>query len=520
MKKIICHSFKLDNPTEIILNDEDVIEYKQINYGEEIKIAALKFINNINIDNEHIEVIDINYDNFTDYHYKLMGGRFLAVKKIDEGYQYITSAGICFNCIDKRVIQIVKDSNKPTKVSYQYCDEVTMPLALVVKILLGKETKYISDLVGLFAKDEFDPTELNCYRALTKIYRKLFNIITTHNYSTYFNLERNVYLAMYRADLKASSFSTDEILVQKRCIQKKLVKDLNLPSDFIVDKKNLISYINDNTDNIISLHKSIGNEDYIQLYNISRDIQALEAKKDMSIIKIYSSSGQLENFTPVNYLVETNVTTIRGSFTGLYLNSLLSILRLKEYQIEGPDDVFLKNYINSLNLDLEDQTVECMLFVLQAYVNTSVTTDINNFLYLQKETVLTLSEIQDYIDILNTYLPTLMNSINNYNSTTYKSHEVKLIEHKHYSPLNTRILEVERKVIKTAIMKVFETLEDFNSKNKLKLYISDVTNDSINITSPKDISHIAIDTLNRILPNVLESSVKLKQYITHTDIIE
>ncbi|MGL5086403.1 MAG: hypothetical protein ACRC68_11920, partial [Clostridium sp.] len=186
----------------------------------------------------------------------------------------------------------------------------------------------------------------------------------------------------------------------------------------------------------------------------------------------------------------------------------------------GTDDVFLKNYINSLNLDLEDQTVECMLFVLQACVNTSVTTDINNFLYLQKETVLTLSEIQDYIDILNTYLPTLMNSINNYNSTTYKSHEVKLIEHKHFSPLHTRILEVQRKIIKSAISEVFTTLEDFNSKNKLKLYISDVTNDSIYITSPKDISHIAIDTINRILPKVLESNIKLSQYVTYTDFVE
>ncbi|MGL5351807.1 MAG: hypothetical protein ACRDA5_00630, partial [Clostridium sp.] len=390
--------FTLDDDFINNLNNQDVEEYKQINYGEDIKAAALKFINTINIDNAPIEVIDINYDNFTDYHYKLMGGRFLAVKEMEEGYQYITSAGTCFNCIDKRVIQIVKDSNKPTKVSYQYCDEVTMPLALVVKILYGRETNDIEDLVNIFAKDEFNTSELNCYRALTKIYKKLFNLITIQNYSTYFNLEQSVYLALYKANLRSAFNSTDEILNQKRVLYVNQVETLKLPKGFITNKDTLLPFINNNTDSIASLNDSIGNKDYIALYTLSNEIKELEYIKNTSRIKSYNSTAQIDVETPVNYLVEKDITTVKGSIPGLYFNILLSVLKLKDFQLEGNDDVFLINYISLINPDVPTNIINSILLVLGAYTCNKITpTDITKFIYDEKDTVLNPADIETFL---------------------------------------------------------------------------------------------------------------------------
>lgn len=525
MKKIKSSVFDFDSDLDILQENIDSLKGNntagtiETNAAYLLKESSSKFLGNITIDNTTIQSIEINYENFTELHYKLLGGRFLAVKPIDEGFQYITSDGLCFTCKDKRVIQIVKDCVKPDKVSYRYCDEVTTPLDLVVKIIFNEDTKDIIDIVKLFAKNDFEMTELNCYRAITKIYRKLYSLITSQNYSTYFNLEKEVYYAIYKANSIINPCNKESLIEVEYKILAEAKSKLNLPSNFVPNSTNLLNYITEHTDSVVSLVKDIGNDKFIELYSIYEGFVELKPSSSTNM-RSYNSRALLDFTVPINYKLVDDCVTIKGTINGLYYNILLSVLRLKKYQVQGTSDIFLINYINKINPNIPLEVATSILLIIESYIcNIRDGHEILNHLKSTKNTILAIDDINYFADFINSEMKDLVDAIDKYNLNKYKAKDFRLITHENLTNLNVKIFELHRKTIKNSISEVFKAIEDFNDKNKNKLYISDVTNDSIYLVAPREISHVAADILNRTLLSVYEKTVKLSEYITNTDYV-
>ncbi|MGG7060093.1 hypothetical protein ACQPUY_15705 [Clostridium nigeriense] len=507
---------------EIELNNSDIEKYKEINYSDEIKRSCLQILNKIEIDNSPIETIDLNINNFKNYHYKLMSGKFLVIYPNKSTIKYITSDGLCFNCSDEKLIKLISDIPKPLKISFKHSDETTMPLILIIKILYGKDIKNIQQLVDMFAYNNFNKSELNCYRALIPIYKKLFDIINKHSYITYINKERDLYLIEYRAYMRSLELDDGSILKSKEFELDSYLNKLISIDNFCINKSNLLYYLENNTDLPISLYEGISNIEFLKLYKTYCEVISLKnLTLDNYIPNSYSLNGTINDTYPFNYFIQKRASfVIKGTFPDIYFNTLLNILRLKHYIISGDSDNHLINYIKTINPDLEYSLITTILLVLEAYICqfTSIE-DIKNYLYIHKSTLLFDDEIEVFLSFIKENLSDLVNAIDIFNNETYKSYEVKLIEHIPFSPLNTRLNYLSSKTIKSTMLAIYKDIEDFNFRNKKKIYITDITKDSIYIVVDEDISHIAIDILNRTMINTLKSNLKLDSYTCYTDIL-
>lgn len=521
MSKIRGNIFNYDE-FEIDLNNSDVKEYKEINHSDRIKESCLQLLNKIEIDNSPIEALELNIDNFKDYHYKLMNGKFLAICPDNSSFKYITSDGLCFNCSDKPLIKLISNIPKPLKLSFKYADETTMPLSLIVKILYGKDIRTIDQLVSMFTSNNFNKSELNCYRALIPIYKKLFDIINNHSYISYINKERDLYLIDYRSYIRSIDMNDGLILKSKEIELKSYLDKLISTDNFCINKTNLLDYLENNTDLPISLYTGICDEDFRELYKTYCEVHSIHnLRLDNYIPHSYDLNGLVSSNYPFNYIIQKNDSKIiKGVFPDIYFNTLLNILRLKDYIVPGDSDNSLVNYIKSLNPELETGLITTILLVLEAYIcQFTSPEDIKNYLYTHKSTLLFDDDITVFLDFIKENLPDLIKAIDTFNTETYKGFDVKLIEHIPFSPLNTRLNSITSKVVKSTILAIYRDIEDFNLKNKKKIYITDLTADSIYLVADDDISHIAIDILNRTMINTLKSNVKLDSYICYTDII-
>lgn len=517
--KIKGNIFDLDFEFENELSTQIIDEYKQVNYAEHLKEEIKYLLNNLDFNDSSIEYINLTQENFNEYHYKLMGGKFLAVKLIDSGYQYITSSNYCFTCTDKSLIKLIKNAQRPIKISYDYVDTSTMPLKLVVKILYGKETTSILELVNLFSKEKMID-DIRCYGALAKIYRKLYNSIVDNTYLSYFNLEKDSYYTYYYSNSIIDKYSVQALISTKESQLKALVRTLNL-STINLDKLSLLTYIEEHTNYPTSLIADIGNDSFVELNKVNEELKSLKNRFDNKYsVNTYDFSGQISNI-PINYLTASNeMKVIKGSIPNLYLNVALSILRLNKYMIKGNSSNFLENYIVLNCGDISPVLVKGILLVLEAYIcGYTETSNIYRYLIEYKDTMISSSDIDVILDFFKNELSDVIAAIDKYNTITYKNYEVKLIEHDVLSPLNTRLLAIQRKIIKSIIREVFSSLENFNSQNNKHMYISDITNESLYILAPEEVSHIAIDTLNRAMLNILKANIKLNEYQCFTDLI-
>lgn len=505
---------------EIELNNSDIEDYKQINHSDEIKRSCLEMLNKIEIDNSPIESIDLNINNFKNYHYKLMKGKFLVIYPNKATIKYITSDGLCFNCTDEKLIKLISNTPKPLKISFKYSDESTMPLILIIKILYGKDVKNIQQLIDMFACNNFNKSDLNCYRALIPIYKKLFDIINKHSYITYINKERDIYLIEYRSYMKSLELDDGLVLKSKELDLDSYINKLISTDNFCINKSNLLDYLENNTNLPISLYEGISNIEFLKLYKTYCEVNSLKnLTLDNYIPNSYSLNGTLNDNYPFNYLIQKRDSCIiKGTFPDLYFNTLLNILRLKHYIVSGDSDNHLINYIKTINPELESSLITTILLVLEAYICqfTSIE-DIKNYLYIHKSTLLFDDEIEVFLNFIKENLSDLVSAIDIFNIETYKSYEVKLIEHIPFSPLNTRLNYLSSKTIKSTILAVYKDIEDFNLKNKKKIYITDITKDSIYLVADEDISHIAIDILNRTMINTLKLNLKLNSYTCYTE---
>ncbi|MEG0297490.1 MAG: hypothetical protein RR620_12300 [Clostridium sp.] len=521
MSKIRGNVFNYED-LDIELNNSDIKEYKEINYSDRIKRECLQLLNKIEIDNSPIETFELNSENFKDYHYKLMSGKFLVVCPENSTFKYITNDGLCFNCNDGSLIKLISNIPKPLKISFKYADETTMPLALTIKILYGKDIKNINQLVAMFASNSFNKSELNCYRALIPIYKKLFDIINNHSYLSYINKERDLYLIDYRSYMRSLDLNDGLTLKNKELELKSYSDKLISIDDFDITKPNLLDYLENNTELPISLYEGISDSDFLNLYRTYCEVHSLQnLSLENYLPHSYNLNGLISSNYPFNFIMQRNNScVIRGTLPDIYFNSLLNILRLKDYIVPGDSDNNLINYIKTLNPDLETGLITTILLVLEAYICkfTSIE-DIKNYLYNSKSTLLFNDDIEVFLDFIKENLPELINSIDMFNTETYKGYDVKLIEHMPLSPLNTRLSYISSKVVKSTILAVYKDIEDFNLKNKKKIYISDITPDSIYLIADEDISHIAVDILNRTMINTIKSTLKLDSYTCYTNIL-
>lgn len=520
MAKIRGNIFNYDD-IDVDLKDSDIDDYKETNYSEGIKEDCLKLLNNIEIDNSPIESYELTSDNFKDYHYKLMNGKFLAIYPEGDNFKYITSNGLCFNCSDPKLIKLINTIPKPLKISFKYADETTMPLSLIIKILYGRDIKTIDELVGIFASNQFNKSTLNCYRSLINIYKKLFDIINNHSYITYLNKERDLYIIDYKSYLRSLELNDGTALINKELELESKINELINTKTFDINKSNLLDYIEHHTELPISLYEGIADLEFLELYKTYLEADSLRSLDLQSYIPhTYNYDGLISSKMPINYIIQRdNYKIIKGSFPAIYFNSLLNILRLKDYIVPGASDNYLINYIKSLNSELDVSLITTILLVLEAYICRLTTPDdIRNYLYIHKETILSNEDIDVFLEFIKDNLSDLITAIDTFNTETYKGYDVKLIEHIVFSPLNTRLKYLTSKIIKSTVIEVAKNIEYFNSKNKNKINITDITPDSIYLIAPQDISHIAIDILNRTMINSIKSTLKFDYYTCYTNI--
>ena len=312
------------------------------------------------------------------------------------------------------------------------------------------------------------------------------------------------------------------ILKSKKLELDSYLSKLISTDNFFINKSNLLYYLENNTDLPISLYEGIANIEFLKLYKTYCEVISLRNLNLESYMpNSYSLNGTINDTYPFNYFIQRcDSCVIKGTFPDIYFNTLLNILRLKHYVVPGDSDNNLINYIKTLNPDLESSLITTILLVLEAYICqfTSIE-DIKNYLYIHKSTLLFDDEIEVFLNFIKENLSDLVNAIDIFNNETYKNYEVKLIEHVTFSPLNTRLNYLSSKTIKLTILAVYKDIEDFNLRNKKKIYITDITKDSIYIVADEDISHIVIDVLNRTMINTLKSNLKLDSYTCYTEIL-
>ena len=93
----------------------------------------------------------------------------------------------------------------------------------------------------MFACNNFNKSDLNCYRALIPIYKKLFDIINKHSYITYINKERDIYLIEYRSYMKSLELDDGLVLKSKELDLDSYINKLISTDNFCINKSNLLN---------------------------------------------------------------------------------------------------------------------------------------------------------------------------------------------------------------------------------------------------------------------------------------
>lgn len=468
--------------------------------------------------------ININYDNFQDYHYEIMNNRHLVViyDKDSKLFKYLTHSGKVFITSDTRVINIINNVPIPYKISINYIplleSEKTKSLSLLSMVIFNINNEdpltlikeYLKPSVSIYDENEY---YINYY--LFTIYPRIENIINKHNYWKYIHLEQEVY-HISRKKPSYDFINYDYIkFVKENALSelKSLSEEIKININSIYDDNNLLEDIYENTEYYLTINKNLSDllecasfSKFIDNVNKIRFIEYLEENKSLPKENISNSFGNISSSANIDISFNfTNKTLIRGHYKDLFFKVFAFLTHNKEYRNIVSSDKSLVGELIKANVK-DNKELNIRTFFIENYIKAKslgYKTDDEILLYFENVLKTVVYE-EDFKNTKTNYeeLIELKKLIDNYNTIDYKGTKPKLIHHIDCEPLGTAIFDKIRLIQKYLIVEVDKYCQDFNERNKANMDIIYFDDEYIYLLVDEAALNTAFDTLTRIMPTI------------------
>lgn len=511
-------TFSLDPNISIELKeyiDKEKNTTKTIKQDCENKRLNIKTTENTS-SNENFNIIRVDKNNFSNYQYSILSQKNIAYIKEDNVYKFITSDYYVYIISDETLIKLILNMPRPRKIVYEISKNEHLTtsiysMQLLANILENFKTHTIDELLNLY--NIVSPDQYSKYHSLIDVFSKYEILIYKKQYNSYINFEQKVYNIFSSIEYNIDS----DLLKQRKEVCKqnidKLKNKLNISNiDINSNSETILSYISSsNSQNVFpSLNtqfiKAIKLEDYfnfVELLNEKRFIDFI----DTSLMYDTYSQGCICSIKPyiTNY---TNKTVVIGTYKHLNQSIIAELLKNDKYiELVNNDKNIIEYLLIKNNIQYSTHLLIMLEWTLMALMNGCNTIDeYINYIFTNYSTLLSSSDIESLLNIVSSSLNELTDSINNIFKN--KSITDNLILHEKVSPFYHTMLSIRRKLFKKLIINISEYIDDFNSKNKSKLYFIGYDNDSVYIECEEDSLNVAIDTLTRTLIRIYDNYLK------------
>lgn len=469
------------------------------------------------------EEINVDYSNFSDYHYTIMNNRYLIVLKDKDSdtFKYLTNSGKVFITADKKVIQIINNIPYPYKISINYiplmAPDKYKSLQLLAKTLFNIDEDDPVKLIKNFLKPTSDIQTTNEYYInyyLFTIYPRIEIIINKYNYWKYICLEQEVFninnsvLPYEIINFDYLTFIKDDYSTEI----KRISEEINIDVSDIYNEAKLFESIYNNTEfyltlnnDLVKILKNSKLDTLLEKIQTIRFIDYIDKYKSLPKCDIPSVTGTISSSISIKESINfSSKTLIRCNYKDLYYKILAFFSHNKQIKELAALD---KNIVEELLKDEftnEDQ-LRFYSFLIENYIialNLGYENDEDILLYFEKELkTLIADEEYNYVkDLYNNKLPILKEVIDKYNSSDYLDAKTKLLHHIKLKPLGIAIYDKIRLIQKNLIVELNEYCKDFNEKNKSKMDIIYFDDTYIYVIVDEEALNTAFDTLTRIMP--------------------
>lgn len=532
MSNIYSNLFSLDTDfKEEVVNvksdKKKIIAYTSL--SEEFKLKCYSILKTCKgYEPKNFTEIEINFNNFSDYHYDIMKHRLIIISfdVNTNQYKYLTPEGIVYITSDPKVTSIIHMVPKPYKISFGYVPRVEYEkitsFLMLSKVIYQDDSNDLESIISNFIKPTVkidNSSEYSLLYYIFNIYPKIEAVITNNRYWKYINLQQYIFELSNKIK-ETNSFinliNLDEMIVDLKKEIHMLLNKLNINYNETFNKEDILLALFEKTQIYPTLDSFILNllneEDVITLKNSLDTLEVLNCIKDtgsLSDIDIHNRAGIIESRNVLNKNIFSNKVLIRGSYDDIYFKLLAHCTYNKILTSSIKED---KKLIYSLLSDSGIDNKELTSHLLETYVlaklnNCNSEEDILNFFHSTTNTIL-LKEDLDYLEEIYTkYLIPLDKAINNFNNQQYYNEQPKILS-EDTSYLNKNILDKQNTIMKNLLKEIDMYCNDFNERNKDKMNICYFDSSSVYLLADKGAFNTAFDTLTRIMPLVFSSFCK------------
>lgn len=488
------------------------------NYYADIPEKFTALIKNIKIISTKFEFIEINKLNFSNYQYNILSNDSIVLKLAGEDVEFITPSGLVFKVCDEDIINLIINNTFTHIICYK--DEFTKfenvySLDLLTNIFLNKKSNSIDELLSFYGCSIEE--EYCKYYALLYIYPYIRKFIKKYNLTSYIDLEHKVAKIAY-ASQKSYKLSKEKTLNRISYVNNRINEistEINYSSSSSYNAtEHLKSLVNNNT------YKPTFNQRLCNYYNQDKLYELHELycehfshiritkKLPLQLIDSYNSLGNIDSSIFIKNFLSDEIF-IKGSYRNLFNAIVFDILKDTRYINLYNENNIWSETLKSNNVNFDDKTLILLDLYFKAYISGCKNDDdyINYFLK-EEVTILTEEELFEIKTIfLNNFKP-LIDRIDTYNTELYKTTKCDLIHHSsNHTPLYIAALSKQRLIIKTMYSEIDAYCSDFNKKNKSKIKIDGISNNSIYLSCDHISQNVAIDTLNRLLVTIFNKFI-------------
>ncbi|MDU1586960.1 MAG: hypothetical protein E6860_15605 [Clostridium sp.] len=472
--------------------------------------------------------IEINFNNFSDYHYDIMKHRLIIISfdKNTNQYKYLTPEGKVYITSDPKVTSIIHMVPKPYKISFGYVPRVEYEkitsFLMLSKVIYQEDSTNLEIIISKFIKPTVkidSSSEYSLLYYIFNIYPKIEAIITNNRYWKYINLQQYIFELSNKikeTNSLINLINLDNMIVDLKKEIHTLLNTLNIDFNGTYNKEDILLALFEKTQIYPTLDSFILNllneEDVMTLKNSLDTLEVLNCIKDtgsLADIDIHNRAGIIESRNVLNKNIFSNKVLIRGSYDDIYFKLLAHCTYNKILTSSIKEDTKL---IYSLLSDSDIDNKELTSHLLETYVlaklnNCNSEEDILNFFHNTTNTIL-LKEDLDYLEeTYSKYLIPLDKAINNFNNQQYYNEQPKILS-EDTSYLNKNILDKQNTIMKNLLKEIDMYCNDFNERNKDKMNICYFDSSNVYLLADKGAFNTAFDTLTRIMPLVFSSFCK------------
>jgi len=514
-------------------------EEKIIENGENVLEEFGALLNNMNFkDIEISEVTISDNDTFVENQHDILGTRYIFLNVEGSNLRIVTGEGKSFiidtEKIDSKIYAIIFSSHIPRKICvdspsiFIFNDNDKngiYDISLIVRIFYGKHNLSIKDLVSLFMEvtsEDYNTLAYNLFRIKDEI-----NIILDRNrLMQLLNKETKVLEIVSKCQKKGLPFSEQEYTDFKSVLNSnyELISNqfVEKYDRKLIEKFDLITMCNDNglptTINIDYLER-VGNNELlgeVMAFNLVHKYNnANLSYKDDRLYLDYNSYNQYGNiqssFAIDGRYIVGNDNLIIGKYLDLYLRIFANECNIV-YVVEAMNkNTLLEKLSERLFGKVDDLLILNTLCILKGSIHGHTTVEsMADFILDDMDTYIDDEEVALLQNYFNEKCPEVIEFIDTFDK--YRSNE-KRHSLDNRKTLHRYIKLIESDIFKSAITLIYDNIQNYNRKNKNKIYLVGLLDNKIVLEADDKSIDVAVDILNRNLTKAYE------QYITKVQVV-